>query len=78
MSDFFWLNKEKSRYYVVSVEEQLPNAITLNYAWGSCNSNRGGKKNIFVQSQEEAEKRINDLLKRRKSRGYQLISPTIN
>jgi len=69
-----WLNREKSRYYKIAVKPDA-NGIILNHDWGSCNSNRGGKKNIFVQTEEDVQKFIGKMMKRRKSRGYELIAP---
>jgi hypothetical protein len=69
-----WINKEKSRYYTISVNKDGTNNIILNYCWGGCHSNRGGKKNILVQTEEDATGYINKMMKRRKSRGYELIS----
>lgn len=76
MYNFYqWLNKEKSRYYTITIELDGTNTIILNHSWGGCNSNRGGKKNLFVQTREEAQKIIMKMIKRRKSRGYELITP---
>jgi predicted DNA-binding WGR domain protein len=70
-----WLNKEKSRYYTITVQKDGTSDIVLNFRWGGCNSNRGGKKNIFVQTEEEVKRYISNMMKRRKSRGYELIAP---
>ena len=70
-----WLNKEKSRYYIITIQQHDTSKILLNYQWGGCNSNRGGKKNLFVQSEEEMQKFISKMMKRRKSRGYELVAP---
>jgi len=75
LNNFKWLNQEKSRYYIITVEKDGTNNIVLNYRWGGCNSNRGGKKNLSVQTEEEAKIYINKMMKRRKSRGYELITP---
>lgn len=69
-----WLNREKSRYYKIVVKPDV-NGIILNHDWGSSNSNRGSKKNIFVQTEEDVQKFIGKMMKRRKSRGYDLITP---
>ncbi len=74
-SIYKWLNKEKSRYYIIAIEHNGTNTIVLNHAWGGCNSNRGGRKNILVQTEEEVQKFINKMMKRRRIRGYELISP---
>lgn len=79
MSNIYkWLNKEKSRYYTIAVQMQHPNEIVLSHSWGGCNSNRGGKKNLFVHTEEEAQNFIAKMMKRRKSRGYELIAPLIH
>ena len=70
-----WLNREKSRYYKVAIQETGKDGIILAHDWGSCTSNRGGKKNLFVQTQEDAQKFIVKMMKRRKSRGYELVAP---
>lgn len=69
-----WLNKEKSRYYRISII-QHHNDIILSHSWGGCNSNRGGKKNLFVKTEEEMTITLNKMIKRRRSRGYELIAP---
>lgn len=70
-----WLNRDKSRFYKITIETNGACNIVLNYCWGGCNSNRGGKKNILVQAEEEAHRLIMKMMKRRKSRGYELIAP---
>ena len=69
-----WLNREKARYYTITVQKDLFGEIIINYCWGGCNSNRGGNKSALVQTQEKAQELINKMIKRRKSRGYELIS----
>lgn len=73
-----WLNREKNRYYTITIQQNGNSNIILKYRWGGCNSNRGGKKNLFVQTEEEVQKFIAKMMKRRKSRGYELIAPLIN
>jgi predicted DNA-binding WGR domain protein len=70
-----WLNREKSRYFTITVQKDGTSNIVLNYNWGGCHSNRGGTKNICVQTQEEANKFISKMMRRRKSRGYELVAP---
>lgn len=77
MNIYKWLNHEKSRYYTIIVEKVKHNDILLKYYWGGCNSNRGGSKNIRINTQQEVELYINKMIKRRKIRGYELISPLI-
>ncbi|MCF1193167.1 WGR domain-containing protein [Mangrovimonas sp. AS39] len=79
MSNIYqWLNREKSRYYTIAIEKYATGNIILNHRWGGCNSNRGGKKNILVQTEEEVQKFISKMMKRRKSRGYELITPLMS
>jgi predicted DNA-binding WGR domain protein len=72
-----WLNIDKGRYYKIVVVHDGAD-INLNYRWGGCNSNRGGAKSVKVQSPQELEAHIDRMMKRRKSRGYRLISSTIH
>lgn len=73
-----WINHEKDRFYQITVKQNGLNGLVLNYCWGSNTSNRGSTKNIFLCSEEEATKEINKMIKRRKSRGYELITPLIH
>ncbi len=74
MLTYQWLNKSKQRFYKIDVTKDGTNVV-FNYHWGSCITNRGGKKSILLYSQEEAQKTIEKLIKRRKNRGYDLITP---
>jgi len=78
MNTYRWLNKEKSRYYTLEVKKDESNSINLYYRWGSCISNRGGKKNIVVSTEEEVQIFIHQMMKRRKNRGYDLIGSLIS
>lgn len=69
-----WLNSAKERFYRIEVQKNDNQGMVLNYKWGSCNTNRGGKKNVFVSGEEEAHKTIQKMMKRRKSRGYELVN----
>jgi hypothetical protein len=46
-----WLNRAKDRFYKIAVQKDGTNVV-LDYHWGSCNSNRGGKKSILLCSEE--------------------------
>ena len=74
MLTYEWLNRAKARFYKIEAQGNGNDGFILNYQWGSCISNRGGQKNISV-SREEAEGIIKTMIKRRKSRGYELIAP---
>jgi predicted DNA-binding WGR domain protein len=53
--------------------EKKESNIELNYHWGSCNTRRGGKKEL-VLTESEAIKAIEKMIKRRRSRGYELVT----
>lgn len=74
---YHWLNRAKSRYYTITVKKEVVDKIMLDYKWGGCNSNRGGKKSIMVHT-KELEQHITEMMKRRKRRGYELIAPVLN
>jgi predicted DNA-binding WGR domain protein len=74
MLTYQWINRAKDRFYQITVKQNGFTNIVLDYHWGSCNSNRGGKKSLSVCSEEEAKKTIEGMMKRRKSRGYELIA----
>lgn len=75
MLTYQWLNRAKDRFYQITVKQNGINNIRLDYRWGSCSSNRGGKKSLSLCNEEEAKKTIEGMMKRRKSRGYELIAP---
>lgn len=75
MLTYKWLNRSKERFYQIIVQNSGNQGVVLDYHWGSCNTKRGGKKSVFLCSKEEAQKTIDKLIKRRKSRGYELIRP---
>jgi predicted DNA-binding WGR domain protein len=75
MLTYHWLNRAKDRFYQITVKQNGISNIRLDYHWGSCNSNRGGSKSISLCSEEEAQKTIEQMMKRRKSRGYELVAP---
>lgn len=75
MLTYQWLNKAKDRFYQITVKQNGLSNYTLDYHWGSCSSNRGGRKVVSLCSEEEAKKTIDGMMRRRKSRGYELITP---
>lgn len=68
-----WINEEKNRFYKLTVNKNRKNEFILNYVWGSCTSNRGGRKSMVISSQQEVCTVLNKMIKRRKNRGYELI-----
>lgn len=75
MLTYQWINNTKNRFYQITIKQNEITNIVFNYHWGSCRTNRGGKKSISLCSEEEAQKTIELLMKRRKSRGYELVAP---
>ena len=67
-----WINKEKQRFYTITVYKKDDDSILLKYKWGAMHSNKGGNKDI-VATEHEAEHYITQMLKRRKYRGYELV-----
>jgi len=78
MRTYQWLNHIKKRFYQITVKHNETYNIIIDYRWGSCVSSRGGFKTLSGISEEEAEKTIEKLMKRRKSRGYELITPIMH
>lgn len=70
-----WLNRAKDRFYQITVKQNGFSNYTLDYRWGSRSSNRGGQKMVSMSSEKEAKKTIEQMMKRRKSRGYELVAP---
>lgn len=77
MMIYNWINDSKKRFYKITLEVQGNDLVAVRYNWGSCVSRRGGIKNDLC-TRQEAESVIEKMLKRRKSRGYQLITPLVN
>ena len=75
VKDYEWLNREKNRYYKITVDNFGEMGNIIYYAWGGNNSNRGGRKHVFVPTRDGVQKIISMLMKRRKSRGYELVAP---
>ena len=73
MLTYEWLNREKARFYKITIIKDHPTNIKLNYQWGGCNSNRGGRKSIIVGSDEEVQTCISKMKSRRRQRGYEML-----
>lgn len=73
-----WLNKEKSRFYKVSIEKDDQKGFALKHSWGGCYSNRVGSKYVAMQTEEDTKRYLAYMVKRRKSRGYELLTPTVH
>jgi len=73
MSTFNWLNTENARYYTVKIIDGT--SITINYTWGGLATNRSSSKTFHVQDEKELKATLNNLAKRRKAHGYELLMP---
>jgi predicted DNA-binding WGR domain protein len=69
IKEYYWINQSNFRYYKLIINESV-----IICKWGGSNSKRGGQKKICVSSQDEANKYIDRLLKRRSKRGYSLVT----
>ena len=73
MMIYNWLNKYKKRFYLIKVQKH-GNSFILDSYWGSCITNRGGKKNVSLSTEQEVINFIDKMMARRKSRGYEFVS----
>jgi len=74
MLTYNWINPDKARYYTITVQKKSAlKQIVLLHAWGGCYSNHGRRKSIQVESEEQADSYIKQMIRRRKSRGYELL-----
>jgi hypothetical protein len=69
-----WINRDKSRYYIITVQKDGGYNIIIQCLWGGDNSNWIGNKNVILQSEEEVQSFLRDMTNRRRKRGYDLIT----
>ena len=65
-----------ARYYKAEITEDLFDIIVL-CQWGTVGTSRGGSKSYPVQDIEHAYQRLKEIKKRRKQRGYIVITATV-
>lgn len=64
----FW--RKGNRFYVVEVLQDLFGNWAVKRMWGSISTNRGNTKTIEAANYEHALKLLDEVEKRRKTRGY--------
>lgn len=67
----YWTNKHK--YYKLFEQQTLFNTIDVICVWGRIGGNLGNYKVIPCKNEEEVEKTIEQITKKRLSRGYKAI-----
>jgi predicted DNA-binding WGR domain protein len=68
-----WVHPEKARYYQADLIPDLFGGWSVVMAWGSLGSHRGQVRRLWVESHEVAVKRLEEIAKRRRRRGYQSV-----
>ena len=63
----------ETRYYTVKYQEDLPGDIVIICDFGSKNTHRAKRHTIFVDSIEKTKCTIDKIVKKRISRGYDII-----
>ena len=63
-----------NRYYMAEVTQDLFGQWQLHRSWGSRTSARGGEQHLNAASYEEVMRLLQVTAKRRKTRGYSLLS----
>ena len=67
--------EKEDRYYYVSIQTTFfKNETDLICSWGVYHNNRGGRRIIVCKSKNEIDNHLDRIIKRRKSRGYQIVS----
>lgn len=70
-----WVNREKRRYYRAQLLNDLLGDWVVISRWGSLDSDRGGSMMALVDSEAEGERKIDEIDKRRRQRGYEPVVP---
>ncbi len=68
-----WVHPEKRRYYRVSLDRDLFGDLVLVRAWGGLGSNLGQVRQTVVGSEEEGERLLRGIERRRRQRGYVVV-----
>lgn len=69
-----WINHAKRRYYSVMIMQDMFGGWQLIRAWGDLDSKRGNTKFEYHEDEDAALDALNDIQKRRESRGYVSLS----
>ena len=65
-----WTHPEKHRYYQADLVKDLFDDWQVITAWGGVGSRRGGRRNLYVPSQEAGLQQLAAIDRRRRQRGY--------
>lgn len=67
-----WIHPEKGRYYQADLVEDLFGGWSVITAWGSLHTHHGSLKTFWVPTREIAEKRLQQIARLRRQRGYEV------
>jgi predicted DNA-binding WGR domain protein len=73
-----WVNPDTARYYQADLIEDLLGGWSVVTAWGGLGSKLGRMRTAWVETREQAEKRLEEIEKRRLARGYQFVGCSSN
>ena len=66
--------EKKDRYYYVYLQPTFfENETDMVCSWGVYHNNRGGRRIIVCKSKNEIDSHLDQIIKRRTSRGYQIV-----
>ena len=71
-----WVYPEKARYYQADLVVDLLGDWCVVTAWGGLGSHRGQVRRVMVASREEGVKRLAEIERRRRQRGYRAAVDT--
>lgn len=77
-SVWYWINREKSRYYKADLVKDLFGEWALITAWGALDTRQGQVRSRVVSSYEEGLEKIAEIDKRRRQHGYRGVVTTEN
>jgi hypothetical protein len=66
-----WVNRKKCRYYTARISQDLLGQWMLVLAWGDIESCRGAIRKIVLASEDEGQRKIVAIAKRREAHGYE-------
>ena len=69
-----WVHQEKARYYQADLVVDLLGDWCLVTAWGGLGSHLGQVRRSMVASEEEGVRRLREIERQRRQRGYQSIA----
>lgn len=70
---YYRWHKGNSRYYQISIYKDMFDDLILTCVWGGLHSRLGNYKHILISSIDEGLHYIENVMYRRKKRGYVLI-----